>query len=165
MLEYDYIDAVLADAASRAEIDPGRRVMAGFSAGGMMTWTLACGASDRFHGFVALSGTFWAPVPATCTSPPANLVHIHGTTDRTVPLTGRPIGGTSQGDVGQALAMYATHGGFARDGAATPAPGEMTCRTARNPAGKRLDFCTFDGGHAFNADRLRFGIQTVLAAP
>lgn len=163
-LEFAYVDAVLADAATRANLDPARRVMAGFSAGGMMTWTEACGASDRFRGFVALSGTFWAPVPRDCPTPPANLVHIHGTTDTTVPLTGRPIGPTRQGDVGQALAMYAAHGGFT-DAAKAEAPGGMTCRTAHNPAGKILTFCTFAGGHAFNTDRLRYGIEAVLAAP
>lgn len=165
VLEYGYVDAVLADAATRAEIDPARRVAAGFSAGGMMVWTLACGASDRFRGFVAMSGTFWAPVPQDCPAPPANLVHIHGTADPMVPMEGRSIAETSQGDVNAALAMYTSYGDFTPDGDATAAPGGMTCRSAHNPAGKLLAFCTFDGGHDFSADRLRFGIAQVLAAP
>ncbi len=163
-LEYGYVDAVLADAATRAQIDPGRRIAAGFSAGGMMVWALACGASDRFRGFVPVSGTFWAPMPETCPTPAANLVHIHGTADTMVPLEGRPIGGTRQGDVAAALAMYAAHGGFQPTGT-TAAPGDMTCRTARNPDGKLLDFCTFEGGHDFSTVRLRYAVEQILAAP
>lgn len=163
--EGDYIDAVLADVATRARIDPARTVASGFSAGGMLTWTLACEMSDRFAGFVPMSGTFWGDIPATCPSPPATVVHIHGTTDRTVPLQGRAIGGTRQGDVGQALAMYAAHGGFARVEGETEGPGGLTCRKARNPGGKLLEFCTFDGGHDFSTERLRYGIAEALSTP
>lgn len=164
-LEYGYVDAVLADAATRADIDPARRVAAGFSAGGMMVWTLACGASDRFKGFVAMSGTFWAPIPRDCPAPPANLVHIHGSADAMVPMPGRAVAGARQGNVDEALAMYAAQGGYVGDGEETPAPGDMTCRTARNPAGKLLEFCMFDGGHDFSTVRLRYGIEEALAAP
>jgi len=163
-LEYAYVDAVLADAATRAPIDPARRVAAGFSAGGMMIWTLACDASDRFRGFVAVAGTFWSPMPDTCSTPAANLVHIHGTADTMVPLEGRAIGETRQGDVAAALAKYAAHGGFRPEGT-TPAPGDMTCQTSRNPAGKLLEFCTFDGGHDFSTVRLRYALDQIFAAP
>ncbi len=164
-LEYAYVDAVLADVATRADIDPQRRVATGFSAGGMLVWTLACGASDRFRGFVAMSGTFWAPMPQDCPTPPANLVHIHGTQDGVVPLAGRAIGETRQGNVQDALAMYAAQGGFVPDMEEAAAPGGMTCRTSHNPAGRLLEFCEFDGGHDFSAERLRYGIEQVLAAP
>ena len=160
-----YVDAVLADVATRATIDPARRVAAGFSAGGMLTWTLACEMGDRFAGFVPMSGTFWSHVPETCPAPPANLVHIHGLADRTVPLQGRAIGQTRQGDVGQALAAYAERGGFAPETVESAAPGGMTCRSRQNQDGKVLAFCTFDGGHDFSTERLRYGIETVLAAP
>jgi polyhydroxybutyrate depolymerase len=163
-LEYGYVDAVLADAATRATINPDRRIAAGFSAGAMMVWTLACGASDRFRGFVPVAGTFWAPMPETCPTAAANLVHIHGTADTMAPLEGRPIGETRQGDVATALDMYAAHGSFRPTGT-TIAPGDMTCLTARNPAGKVLDFCTFDGGHDFSTARLAYALEQILAAP
>jgi polyhydroxybutyrate depolymerase len=163
-LEYGYVDAVLADAATRAPIDPDRRIAAGFSAGGMMVWTLACGAPDRFRGFVAVAGTFWAPMPEGCLSPAANLVHIHGTADTVVPLEGRPIGETRQGVVADALAMYAAQGGFQPVGV-SDAPGGMTCYSARNPDGKLLEFCTFDGGHEFSTLRLAHALEQILAAP
>lgn len=162
VLEYDYANAVLDDLGNHFEVDPSRVVATGFSAGGMMTWTLACGMSERFQGFIPLSGTFWTPVPESCPSPPSNLVHIHGTEDPTVPLEGRPIASTSQGDVFEALAMYRAHGGFAPV-ATDPAPGEMSCDRERSSDGLILEFCTFAGGHSFSIDRLRYGIEQVLA--
>ncbi|WP_238475553.1 hypothetical protein [Rhodophyticola sp. CCM32] len=126
-----------------------------------MTWTLACGMSESFAGFVPMSGTFWAPVPDNCPTPPASLVHIHGTEDGVVPLGGRPIAQTRQGDVLTALALYADHGRFTETGTVT-APGNMTCRQSQNPAGQLLDFCTFPGGHSFSATRLNYGIHRVL---
>lgn len=160
--EYDYIDAVIADVAGRVALDQDSLVFTGFSAGGMMTWTIACGMSERFAGFIPLSGTFWAPVPDTCTTPPTNIVHIHGTEDGVVPITGRPIGPTSQGDVTRALAMYAAYGGYVASGAEQSAPGGMTCRTSGNSLGNLLDFCTFAGGHDFSTPRLRYAYERIM---
>lgn len=162
--EFDYVDAVLDDATARTGVDPGRIVMAGFSAGAMLVWTIACERPDRFRGFVPMSGTFWAPVPETCPGRPANLVHVHGTADGTVPLAGRAVGGARQGDVGAAMAMYARTGGFRETGLAE-APEGTTCRQSANPEGTILDLCTFDGGHVFSVARLRYAIERVLAAP
>ncbi len=158
--EEAYVAAVLADLKTRITLDPTRTVLSGFSAGGMMTWTMACDMSGSFAGFVPLSGTFWGPEPDTCTSPPANIVHIHGTRDTTVPLGGRAIGATRQGDVAKVLAMYAAYGGYTGTETVT-APEGMTCARSANPAGKRLEFCTFDGGHDASVARLRYGFARV----
>lgn len=155
-----YVAAVLADLKTRVPLDPARTVLAGFSAGGMLTWTIACEMSGDFAGFVAMSGTFWAPEPSACPAPGANIVHIHGTADPVVPLTGRAIGPTRQGDVATVLAMYAAQGGYERADSA-PAPDGMTCARLVNPAGKRLEFCTFDGGHDASIARLRYGYDRV----
>jgi polyhydroxybutyrate depolymerase len=164
--ESAYVAAVLDDVAGRIAVDPGRVVAAGFSAGGMLTWTLACSpVAERFAGFVPLSGTFWAPVPADCPAPARNLVHIHGTADRVVPVEGRRIGGTRQGKVPAALALYAAAGGFGPPGPPLPAPEGMTCETRTNPAGRLLADCRFAGGHDFSAARLRHGVAAVLGSP
>lgn len=154
--EAEYVRAVLADVQVRHPLDPALTVLAGFSAGGMMTWTMACEMSGAFRGFVPMSGTFWAPEPATCTSPPANVIHIHGTKDTTVPLAGRAIGATRQGDVRNVLAMYAAYGGYTAT-SDDVTEGNMTCAQSANPAGKRLEVCTFPGGHDFSTSRLRYG--------
>ncbi|MEJ6397699.1 alpha/beta hydrolase family esterase [Yoonia sp. 208BN28-4] len=151
--EFAYVEAVLSDAEARFGLDLSRSVMTGFSAGGMMTWNIACHRSELFETFVPMSGTFWDPVPETCTSPPANVVHIHGNADTTVPLSGRAIADSSQGDVLEALAMYAGYGGFTGEERAQV--GDMTCETRLNANGHRLGFCLFDGGHGFGVGRLR----------
>ncbi len=158
--EKGYVADVLTDLKTRLPLDTARTVMAGFSAGGMMTWTMACEMSDDFAGFVPMSGTFWGPEPATCTSPSANIVHIHGTRDTTVPLGGRAIGETRQGDVAQVLAMYAAYGDY-RATETAAAPEGMTCARSTNPAGKLLEFCSFDGGHDANVKRLHYGYLRV----
>jgi polyhydroxybutyrate depolymerase len=149
------------DVARRVDLDPDRVVAAGFSSGGMLTWTLACGMSDAFAGFIPVSGTFWAPVPKTCATPVSNIVHIHGTEDRTVPLGGRAIAEAKQGDVPETLAMYAAYGGFTLEGRAA-GPADMTCETSHNPAGNILEFCTFPGGHSFSLERLRYAYERLM---
>ncbi|MCV3271447.1 alpha/beta hydrolase family esterase [Roseobacter sinensis] len=153
--EFDYFDAMLDDAMARFPIDGDRIVATGFSAGGMMTWNLACSMSGRFAGFIPISGTFWLEPPETCAGPVASIVHIHGTTDRIVPLDGRPIGPTHQGKVSAALKMYRSYGGFEPQGAATY--GDLDCTEEASKAGDMLKFCLFEGGHSFRTEFVRFG--------
>ncbi len=147
LIELTYFDAVVADVTSRYPIDKNRMMMSGFSAGGMMVWNLICHRSELFAGFAPMAGTFWEPEPTTCDTPPANVVYIHGQTDKIVPLMGRPIVDTHQGQVPDVLDMYSQYGGY------TPAGqnvhGELNCRENRNAAGQVLDFCLHPGGHSF----------------
>ncbi|MEL6317143.1 MAG: prolyl oligopeptidase family serine peptidase [Pseudomonadota bacterium] len=148
--ELDYFRAVLDDAAARHPIDRGRLMATGFSAGGMMVWNLICHESPLFAAFAPMAGVFWRPEPARCDSPAANVLHIHGTRDRTVPLTGRPIGPTHQGDVRKTFAMYIDHGRYG-PARAEPWGDDMTCERRDNADGKSLDLCLFDGAHRFRA--------------
>lgn len=160
-VEMAYFESVIADATTRFAIDPDRIMMSGFSAGGMVTWELACQRPDLFAGFAPLSGTFWQGPPASCAGP-ASVIHIHGTTDRTVPLAGRPIGPTRQGNVMQVLAMYRALGGFAAT--VTAQVDDMTCLRENNRQGDVLEFCTFDGGHRFSRTYLRYAWTRLAAA-
>ncbi|MEM9735458.1 MAG: polyhydroxybutyrate depolymerase [Pseudomonadota bacterium] len=151
--ELAYFDAVIADAALRVPLDRDRLMATGFSAGGMMVWNLICHRSELFAGFAPIAGTFWKPEPRTCSTPPATVIHIHGTTDRIVPLSGRPIGDTAQGDVLAVLAMYRAHGGFRGEG--RRAVGDLDCLVEKNAAGAFLEFCLFEGGHSFRTAFIR----------
>lgn len=152
--EFTYVDAVLKDAAARFSIDTSRLMATGFSAGGMMVWNLACHRPGSFAAFAPISGTFWLEAPASCAAPIANIIHIHGDADKTVPLTGRPILATHQGDVAEALSMYADFGGF---GAAERSQHDrLSCEDRTNDAGDILNFCLFSGGHSFRSEYLRF---------
>ena len=156
--EFEYVDAVIADVSNRHLIDTDRMVAAGFSAGGMMTWNLACARSELFAGFVPISGTFWQKPPNACAGPVANIIHIHGDNDPTVPLNGRPIQNTHQGKVSDALDMYRTYGGFKN----TP-PSEtsqLSCKNSANNDGDLLNFCMFEGGHSFRSEYLRYAWET-----
>lgn len=156
LAEMRYLQAVLDDAEDRFGIDRTNVVMTGFSEGGMMVWNVVCKRSDLIRGAVAMSGTFWQPEPVACDSPATSVIHIHGDADPTVPLGGRPIGPTHQGDVPGVLAMYATFGGF---GDETPVADEgMDCAIRQNAAGQRLGFCGFAGGHSFRLENLRAGL-------
>ena len=159
--EMAYLDAVVADATQRFGIDRGRVVITGFSAGGMFVWNVICARGDAYAGYLPYSGTFWKSPPATCAAPAQNVIHIHGTSDTTVPMAGRAIAETRQGSVPEALAMYAAAKGFA------PGKGygmaDLTCSQAANAAGKRLDLCLFDGEHSFMAERLGAALDRLLA--
>ncbi len=152
-VEFRYFDAVIDDVSSRFAVDPGKLMATGFSAGGMMTWNLICHRSDSFAAFVPVSGTFWDPVPDTCTTPPATVLHIHGDADRTVPLMGRNIGQTKQGEVPRTLEMYAAYGGFGP--VKTAQMLDMGCEMRENDSGNMLGFCMFEGGHSFKSSYLK----------
>ncbi|MGC1497121.1 MAG: prolyl oligopeptidase family serine peptidase [Sulfitobacter sp.] len=160
--EFAYFDAVLDDATTRFPIDQSRIITSGFSAGGMMVWNLACTHPDRFAGFIPMSGTFWLKPPASCAAPVSSIVHIHGDADSTVPLTGRAIGETKQGEVADALNMYAKFGAFGHAKASTS--GNLRCEDRSNAKGEILEFCLFPGGHSFRTEYLRYGINRLKGA-
>lgn len=160
--EFAYFDAVIADVVAHHQIDADRIIASGFSAGGMMVWNLACSHPEKFAGFVPMSGTFWLKPPEACSGPAQSIVHIHGDRDRTVPLKGRPIGETKQGEVHDALALYKTFGGF---GPAQDAQTDtLACENRSNADGEVLDFCLFEGGHSFSTKHLSYGINRLKDA-
>lgn len=154
--EFAYFADVIEDATTHFPIDQERIYASGFSAGGMMVWNLACGRPDLFAGFAPFSGTFWQHPPENCNDPVRSLVHVHGTTDKTVPLTGRAIGETKQGEVSESFEFYTLHGGFG-----TPRQAvidDLSCETRGDDAGRILSLCLFDGGHSFSVGHLEYAI-------
>ncbi|MEL6377248.1 MAG: polyhydroxybutyrate depolymerase [Pseudomonadota bacterium] len=99
-----YLSRVADDAAKRFGLDRSRMVLGGFSGGGMMTWRAACNVPEAFHAFAPIAGLLWRPLPKTCAGP-VRMRHVHGWTDRIVPIEGRSIGRLEQGDLFQGLAM------------------------------------------------------------
>lgn len=160
--ELGYFDALATDAVRRFALDRDRIVVAGFSAGGMMVWNLICHRGDGFAGFIPMAGTFWRPTPERCDSPPAQIVHLHGDSDRIVPLAGRRVADSLQGDLLQVLEIYARYGGYGPP--LLRRSGQLTCEERRNPEGKILDFCLFAGGHEFRTENLRRAWQRLEAA-
>lgn len=161
-LEYEYYDSVVQDISTRFPIDRNRLMATGFSAGGMMVWNLICHRSELFAGFAPMSGTFWEPEPVSCNTPPASVVHIHGDADPVVPLLGRPIADTHQGQVPDVLAMYARHGKYEKNG--SEQLGRLNCEKSKNTEGNILNFCLFEGGHSFRSEYVKQAWEMLEAA-
>lgn len=147
--EFAYFDDVIVDITKRFSIDERRLVFAGASVGGTLTWTVACTGRNRFTAYIPIAGTYWLRPPETCSSPPANIIHIHGSADRTVPLKGRKVGTSRHSDVRDVHKAYAKFGSYKKSG--TSSPVDLDCTHSRNPTGKILDFCLHSGGHTFHA--------------
>ncbi|MBN8938826.1 MAG: hypothetical protein J0H01_05015 [Rhizobiales bacterium] len=160
-----FATAVLDDVMARYPVDPRMVVAGGFSAGGFITWNLACYRPGRFTGFLPVAGAFWEPVPeGPCPGGPVRLRHVHGRWDGTVPLAGRRVGaGAKQGDVRASLAAL-----IRTDHCATvPAQSEehgQACSTWRGcAAGGALAFCSHPGGHEVKARWLAEGLAWLRA--
>lgn len=150
-IELEYFDAVVADIKKRFNIDTSRMMASGFSAGGMMTWNLACDRSELFAAYAPIAGTFWEPTPQTCKTPTASLIHTHGSTDKIVPLAGRPIADTKQGDVFNVLDMYARKGGFDKSSKYKNSKLALECNEQKNDAKQILEICLHTGGHSMKS--------------
>jgi polyhydroxybutyrate depolymerase len=146
-----FADEVLNDVERRYPVDRGLVWATGFSQGGSMTWALACLGGRRFTAFAPIAGAFWQPLPETCPSGPADIYHIHGTTDGTVPMAGRAIGTRfRQGDVQAGMAVWRRLNGCGSD-ATLAREGELVCTTPNAcRGGRELRLCLHDGGHEFS---------------
>jgi len=160
--EFAFSEAVMRDALGRFPIDPRRVLVAGFSQGAAMVWNLRCHQAERFAAFLAVAGTFWLPQPEQCAGPLRPLLQIHGLSDRTVPLGGRPIrgGAFQQGDVFRALAMLREEGRCRASGTRTVTEGALSCeRSSGCSAGGEVELCLHTGGHDFDPAWLGLGLR------
>ena len=83
-----FVRALVAEVGRQQAVDRHRIYAAGFSAGGMMAYRLACEADDIFAGVAVVSGAILVP---SCTpSHPVSVIDIHGTDDDAVPIDGTP---------------------------------------------------------------------------
>lgn len=154
--EFAFVGQVLDDAVPRFGIDPHRIMASGFSQGGSMVWYLACRMPTRFSAFAPIAGAFWEPLPASCESPRPPLIHVHGTSDATVPMAGRALRqGYRQGDLFKSLAILAPAGCTAAwpDAARAGATGSaLACLLASGcGSSARLELCLHGGGHIADA--------------
>jgi polyhydroxybutyrate depolymerase len=143
--------ATLDDVERRFPIDRSLVWATGFSQGGSMVWWLACAAGQRFTAFAPFAGAFWEPMRTDCPGGPANILHIHGLSDGTVPMTGRMVGGRfRQGDVEKGIDVWRHVNGCASAAPDTQAKdGEFQCRgwRASCTSDRALRLCLHEGGH------------------
>jgi len=150
--ELQFLDRLLDVLEERHAIDPKRLIAAGFSAGGMMVWNLACYRAARFKAFVPIAGTFWKPMPETCPGPFPTLSHVHGTADRIVPLKGRKLSAAfQQGNVHAAISRYASWGNYS-DRPRIYRDRQLACRRfdANDDSAPRfVELCLHKRGHTY----------------
>lgn len=154
--EVAFVHRVLDDLARRVAYDRGRILVSGFSQGGSMAWHLACFDGAGFAGFAPVAGAFWEPAPEECPGGPVELVHLHGFTDRVVPLEGREIDGRwHQADAFAGLGVLRAADGCRSDPSAYVVADGYRCRIWTGCAsGRALELCLHDGGHDLPADWL-----------
>jgi polyhydroxybutyrate depolymerase len=106
-----FIRAVADDAAKRGNVARSRMILAGFSVGGSMVAYVACKSPGAFKAYAPVSGNFWKPEPQSCAGP-VNYLHTHGSTDNTMPISGRSVGkGLRQANLLESLATLARASG------------------------------------------------------
>jgi polyhydroxybutyrate depolymerase len=106
-----FIRAVADDAAKRSTIARDRMMLAGFSVGGSMVAYVACRSPGAFKAYAPVSGNFWKPEPQSCAGP-VNYLHMHGSSDTTMPVAGRAVGkGLRQANLLESLATLARASG------------------------------------------------------
>ncbi|MCV3274270.1 alpha/beta hydrolase family esterase [Roseobacter sinensis] len=155
--ELAYFDALLEEVGSEIDIDQTPIFVSGFSAGAMVVWNLACHRPDKVAGFIPVSGTFWDPLPDHCTSQNVNLIHYHGMHDDVVPMQGRQVGDSHQGDLDAAFDLIAQPGSFGTD--ATEERSGLSCRARKGAFEHRLELCVFEGGHRFQVSFLEDALR------
>lgn len=154
--EPQFFDAVLADLEKRFGIGRTRTLLSGFSSGAFMTWYLACDDSRRFAGFAPISGAFWEPLPESCPTDAPYLFHVHGTSDKVVPLAGRWLGGHrwKQGDVYKSFDVWRRQTGLIATPPETYQDGGLSCERWV-PENGMLELCLHQGGHSVDAKWIR----------
>ncbi len=151
-----FFDEVLNDISGRFGVDRKRTMLSGFSAGGFMTWYVACADSDQFAGYAPIAGAFWQPLPDNCPTKAPYLFHVHGTTDTVVPLEGRALRGGRwhQGDVFKSFDIWLRQNGLAEADAKKVTDGKLKCERWVPKTGF-LELCLHGGGHSVQANWIK----------
>jgi polyhydroxybutyrate depolymerase len=168
--DFKYADDVLDDVERRLPIDKGDILASGFSVGASMVWYLACLQASRFRAFAPVAGAFWEPMPTTCPAGPVSLRHVHGTSDRTVPMAGRELRGGlyKQGDVEESLRRLRARDGCADAPDKTYERGGLTCRlwSAKTCGSHReVEACLHQGAHMLDGEWVGDGFQWMKRLP
>ncbi len=156
-----FLRALVARLVADRIAQPDRVYLAGISNGGMMSFTMACKASELFAGI----GTVIANMPAgiePCALKPMSLVMVNGTADPMVPFDGGGVG--LRGGPGSVWSVEKTATLFAQVDACEPAPASQTI-AQRDPSQKtsvtRLDWMGCKAGASVTLYRVEGGGHAV----
>lgn len=169
-----FVERVLRRVARDHDIDLRHTVVGGFSSGGSMAWYFGCYSTMPLAGIVAVAGTLRRPMPerfttspdgakeTMCPGPPRKLIHIHGFSDRQVPLEGRQIRSWHQGDVFEGLAtMRRTNGCNTRPDRISIKQSYWCRDWDRCKSDVPLRLCLHQGGHGLPRNWLSLGLEWI----
>lgn len=77
-----FLEAVFADAAEQAPVDPDRTALVGYSSGGMLAYRYVCDRPGTLAAAVVVSGSLESPCDAQITTP--DVLALHGKADGTI---------------------------------------------------------------------------------
>jgi len=148
-----FLHEVIRRVERQAKIDPTRVFMTGMSNGALMSWRMACEASDLIHGIAPVEGT---DNTAHCTpSRPVPVIEFHSLDDDHIPLNGgRGVSALTDTDF---TGVPATQAKWVQlDRAAPAAKRVLTVAGAHcdlhpaRPGGAPVELCLTDtGGHSW----------------
>jgi polyhydroxybutyrate depolymerase len=163
---------VLQHAAVHFELDLSQTVISGFSSGGSMAWYFSCYSKSPLAGILAVAGGLRRPLPTVqgvakdgpsvraCPAGPRKIIHIHGYTDRQVPLEGRDIRHWHQGSVFESLSLQRMTNQCASRPDKVSAGEAYWCREwNRCSSGKPIRLCLHAGGHGMPKNWLAEGLD------
>ncbi len=80
--DVQFLEAVFADAAQQAPVDPERTALVGYSSGGMLTYRYVCDRPGTLAAAVVVSGSLESPCAAKIRTP--DVLALHGKSDGTI---------------------------------------------------------------------------------
>ena len=83
-----FVRKIVSEISNKYNIDSGKIFATGISMGGMLTYRLACEASDVFSAIAPVGSVLAIPFDDCKPLLPVSIIHFHGTADKFVPYNG-----------------------------------------------------------------------------
>lgn len=150
-----FLRAMLADAGRRTPIDPERTFVTGVSNGGLMSFRMACEASDAVRAIAPVVANMGQVLASRCPrGRPVDVIQILGERDPLMPYGGGGIGGRAGGSRGgvmsadDSLRFWSGRLEGAAMSQETPSP-DVTLRRATGRNGQVEQYSLSDYGHGW----------------
>jgi polyhydroxybutyrate depolymerase len=135
--------AVIADAKTRACLDPKRVYATGMSNGGFLSHRLACEQADSIAAIAPVAGVIGIPLADCNPTRPVPVLHFHGTDDALVPYEG----GTAGPGAVDTVAAWSERDGCAGTPTESFNMDDVHCEVTDDcDEGVRNELCTVEGG-------------------
>lgn len=145
-----FVDAILADMASRYKIDPDRVFATGYSQGGLFVQNLACKRSDVFRAVAVVSAPMSMQLASNCApTNPISVLMIHAANDEVLPFNG--LTHSNFGLIGsvEAAQLWAAHNQLQLDSEWQHLADDIRLRSSDGTDYKVTLYSPATGGHSW----------------